>query len=326
MSEHSPISGKDVTNNYLISLRNDVGGGKPGTDIGDTKYIDLAPDKSAYNLKNDAIHPDQWLHRLRATNENVLVFVHGFDVDADTALERHKSIKDYLPSDVSLVSFDWPAANSKVIPKEKYMTDRAKATQIASPSRPRLLDECLQLLLYHFDAKNIHLFAHSMGAYVTQATFQAASAVRIGRVLMAAADDDQRNYLDGSQTLRNFLSKCDDLTAYWSTFDQALPFSAEWNTYIPLGLIGYPDADTPTKHNLQCSHYYYVYAKPDRPSDIPESEWSHVWYILFQPTNPPPLENDFYIDLGEVLHRTLTEPTRALRPTLRSISADTEEK
>jgi hypothetical protein len=112
------------------------------------------------------------------------------------------------------------------------------------------------------------------------------------------------------------------LTAYWSTQDAALEQSAKINTYIPLGLRGYPDQDTdlPNKHSLQCTDYYNIYVKDVPVPPLEKLSWSHVWYLLFDPQKPPPLENDFYVDMGEVLDGPLTHPTRALRHTLRSIS------
>jgi pimeloyl-ACP methyl ester carboxylesterase len=310
MSEHSPISGNDATDNFLISLRDDFpkGSGKPFTGIGATNYMDLAPDAPAYNL-NDSIHPDQWLHRLRATNDNILVFVHGYGDGANKALERHKNVKANLMAfspEFTLVTLDWPAGNA-------YKTDKDNATKIA----PKLLSDCLQPLINEFDAKNIHLLAHSMGAYVTETAFQLSSDIKINHVLVAAADVDREHYMNGSDYLTKILGKCADLTAYWGMQDEALQESARINPYIPLGLRGYRDGDlAPQKQSLQCADYYNLYVKAQKPSDLLESIWSHVWYLVFLPATPPPSANDCFADMMEIIQGKPTAPTRThlLRP------------
>ena len=247
-----------MSNNFLISLRNDSDGhGTLGTEPGPAAYIEIPEKEKLYNL-NLKINPTLWRDSLRISGASVLVFVHGFADDATKVLERHKSIKLHLPSGVSLVSFDWPAGNPGS-PKERYEKDKAYATQTA----PNLMSDCLQHLLPVFKyGQNVHLFAHSMGAYVTEQAFQAPKGIKINHVLMAAADVDQLNYRAGSTPLTNFLDKCIDLTAYWSTDDAALHDSEDLNKYTPLGLKGYPDPDTPGGcYGVQCTTYYNRYVK-----------------------------------------------------------------
>jgi len=160
-----------------------------------------------------------------------------------------------------------------------------------------LIRDCLKVLLDNkFTSNNIHLFAHSMGGFVTEAAFQDPKSIKINHVVMAAADVDQSNYVAGSTTLKNVLSKCTDLTAYWSSDDVALQGSRTFNKYIPLGLNGFPDPDTPASCTaVQCTTYYNKYAKYEGQPD----DFSHVWYILYAPT--PPLVNDFYADMNRTL-------------------------
>jgi pimeloyl-ACP methyl ester carboxylesterase len=264
----------------------------------------------------------EWLQAVQGTAENVLVFVHGFADGSMKVLGRHNAIKRHLPPDFTLVSFDWPAGNYKVDPFDGYLQDKDYAKQ----SGPRLIDDCLQVLLRGSDASRVHLFAHSMGAFVTETAFRVipGGGTKIGNVFLVAADVNRENYANGSGSLEIFLSKCTDLTAYWNTQDDALEKSITMpgNNYIPLGLQGFPDRDVdlPNKHSLQCTDYFNIYVKHvSKPIDEVLA-WPHIWYILFDPKKPPPLENDFYIDVGEVLDGPLTHPTRAVRNTLRSVS------
>jgi esterase/lipase superfamily enzyme len=288
-----------MSNDFLISLRDfDVTGtGEPRTGMGEkTTYFEMSADQPLYYWQHQTPQ-EEWLARLRAVGKSVLVFVHGFADDAGKVVERHRSIKPHLPSGFSLVSFDWPAGNQD----RPYETDKRNAWL----SAPKLMDDCLNILLAKklFTAENIHLFAHSMGAYVTETAFQLQKSTKISHVLMAAADVDQLNYRDKSAPLTNFLGKCTDLTAYWSTDDKALQDSETTNKYTPLGLEGYPDPDSPGKcYGVQCTTYYNRYAK--YPGQ--DATFSHIWYILYQPT--PPSVNDFYTDMNNTLQAPPPRP------------------
>jgi len=282
-----------MSNNFLISLRDYNVLGKPGTKMGETTtYFDISDSQKVYLLE-ERIAQKVWLDRVRIAGASVLVFVHGFADDAEKVVERHRSIRPHVPSGVSLVSFDWPAGNRD----KPYETDKANAAL----SAPKLMSECLNVLLTSklFEGKNIHLFAHSMGAYVTETAFQPQQSIKINHVLMAAADVDQLNYRDKSAPLTNFLGKCADLTAYWSTDDAALQDSEKLNKYTPLGLKGYPDPDTPGGcYGVQCTTYYNRYVKYSGQ----DATFSHIWYILYPVIPPqPPSVNDFYTDMIKTL-------------------------
>jgi esterase/lipase superfamily enzyme len=215
--------------NFLISLRDQGIAGAPGTQPGKTTLIAIPDRETNYNLLVPFTRP-KWLALLASQGTSVLVFVHGFGDGSEKVVARHKSIKAHLPPGMVLVSFDWPAGNL-------YAKDKANAKTIA----PRLMTDCLGRLVSFFGSANVHLFAHSMGAYVTENAFQGASGIKINHVLMGAADVDQLNYVGGSIPLTKFLGKCADLTTYWSTDDAALQDSEELSKYTPLGLKGYPE-------------------------------------------------------------------------------------
>lgn len=292
--------GEATMTNFLISLRNKLADGMPGTKAGKTTLIAIPDRETNYNLLVPMTRP-KWLALLASQGTSVLVFVHGFGDDSKKVLERHKSIKPHLPTGMSLVSFDWPAGNLD----KPYITDKDIARTIA----PRLMTDCLGPLANFFGSTNVHLFAHSMGAYVTENAFQGASNIKINHVLMAAADVDQKNYVKGSAPLTNFLGKCADLTAYWSTDDEALQKSKTEkinNGAVPLGLNGYLEPDVPPGcQSIQCTTYYDRYVQMANPPG-PPGEYSHVWYILY-PVTPGPV-NDFYTDWNRVLQQGPPSP------------------
>ncbi|CAN5680442.1 alpha/beta hydrolase [soil metagenome] len=292
-----------MSDNFFISLRNDAGQGQPGIEVGPAAYIQFGADDPSYNL-NARIDPQKWLDAIPGTN--ILVFVHGFGNLAGDVVSRHKSIKGNLPGGVTLVSFDWPSGDKTFM---AYQHDKNNAKLTAA----NLMTDCLQLLLKKFKPANIHLFAHSMGAYVTENAFQSSQPLKINHVLMAAADVDRKNYQAGSALLANFLGKCADLTAYVSADDQALQESEKLpinKGAVPLGLKGFPDATVPGAcWGIECTKYYEAFPSQFDPKPVPPGEFSHVWYILYKPVPPP--RNDFYVDMGTALQGLSKAPTRA---------------
>jgi pimeloyl-ACP methyl ester carboxylesterase len=284
-----------MSNNFLISLRNDSGGGTPGLKVGDAAYIEMRADDQTYNL-NSKLDLQKWLGDITGTS--VLVFVHGFGNDAEKVVARHKAVKPHLPPGVSLVSFDWPSGNPGLT---SYKDDKANAKQ----SAPQLMRDCIQVLLTKFASAHINLFAHSMGAYVTENAFfhvPNPDAPKINHVMFAAADVDQQNYKAGSLPLTNFLNRCTDLTAYWSIDDKALQESEKMDINkgaVPLGLQGYPDPAIPANcYSMECTGYYETFVEGITPIE-PGAEMSHVWYLLYEA--PAPSVNDFQADLAEIV-------------------------
>lgn len=284
---------------FLISLRDSGPGGVPGTKIGKTNLIVIPDTETNYNLSGQSFPWPKWLAMLASQGPKVVVFVHGFGDTSDKVVARHKSIMAHLPAGTTLLSFDWPAGN------KPYKDDNDIARTIA----PRLMTDCLGRLTDVFESANVHLFAHSMGAYVTENAFQGASNIKINHVLMAAADVDRLNYVKGSVPLTNFLGKCADLTAYWSTDDAALQQSVKEainNGAVPLGLKGYPEPDVPPGcQGVQCTTYYDRYVQIPNPPG-PPGEYSHVWYILYPLTSGP--VSDFYTDWNRVLQQGPPSP------------------
>jgi pimeloyl-ACP methyl ester carboxylesterase len=309
-----------MTNNFVISLRNDTGRGVPGTSFGmAASYIEIPDGSTNYNLQEQK-DKAQWLADIPA-NSPVLVFVHGFGNDSYKVMARHNTLKPHVPPGMTLVSFDWPSGNTgpDLMP---YKYDR----QYAASSASYFLRDCLEALRSKCPPGSIHLFAHSMGAYVIERAFQSSNEVfAIGHVLLAAADVDQLHY--GGGLLENYLRHCNDLSVYWSTDDKALKDSKTINGYDPLGLGGFKTQVPDRCSSILCNTYFESYALRDPPPDPPApppsppnlppapmaaAEYTHVWYLLYAPT-PPPV-NDFYTDIGLVLQDAKTFPTRQQSP------------
>ena len=203
-----------------------------------------------------------------------------------------------------------------------YQNDKLNAASSAS----YFIRDCLKVLLRKFAPADIHLFGHSMGAYVIEQAFQTpGQAFKVGHVFLAAGDVDQLNYNAGTPLLAHYLSHCNDLSVYWSQDDEALINSHGINQHVPLGLQGFEVVVPDLCYGIDCTGYFRNYVKNDPPPPPPippppnlplppmtAAEYSHVWYLLYAP-KPPPV-NDFYTDVGSVLRGYLTFPTRAPKP------------
>src|SRR4051794_4558188 len=97
-----------MSDNFFISLRNDMGKGQPGFEIGPTAYLQFGADQPNYDLTT-RMDPQKWLAALQGSS--VLVFVHGFGNLSADVVSRHMSIKGNLPAGVVLISFDWPSGD-----------------------------------------------------------------------------------------------------------------------------------------------------------------------------------------------------------------------
>jgi pimeloyl-ACP methyl ester carboxylesterase len=307
--------GNTMTNNFLITLRNDTGCGCPGIGFGTPGCIEIPDTNTNYDVRA-AMDPQQWLNHIPDTS--VLVFVHGFGNDSCKIIERHNTIKPHVPPGVTLASFDWPSGNPGF---SAYQNDKLNAAS----SAPYFIANCLKVLFRKFPPGNVHLFGHSMGAYVIEQVFQTPQVFTVGHVLLAAGDVDQLNYGAGTPLLANYLSHCNNLSVYWSQDDQALLDSQRINHYVPLGLQGFKGVVPDRCYSIDSAGYFRNYAKNDPPPAPPPppppnlpippisaAEYSHVWYLLYAP-KPPPV-NDFYTDVGAVLQGYLTFPTRAPKP------------
>lgn len=118
---------------------------------------------------------------------DILFFVHGYNNDQRTVMDRHRQIKVDLSAagwKGAIVSFDWPSADMAL----NYLEDRHDAKQTAL----QLVTDGITLLAEQQGPDctiNLHLLGHSTGAYVIREAFDDADdakrvgmAPRVGRV------------------------------------------------------------------------------------------------------------------------------------------------
>lgn len=133
---------------------------------------------------------------------------------------------------------------------------------------------------------NIHVLAHSAGAYVTMEAFVQAEKIgelykrdwRIGQVAFIGADVSARSLTESSDWSNPMFGRIMRLTNYSSPYDAALAVSnAKRLGAAPRsGRVGLPNGASPKAVNVNCAEYFSG-IKPPVVSD--GSSWTHSWHF-----------------------------------------------
>ena len=100
---------------------------------------------------------------------DVLVFIHGYNNDQEIVMKRHRQLQADLWAEGFrglVVSFDWPSHDATL----NYLEDRWDASETAI----ELVTGCALPLAARQQSgcqTNVHLLAHSTGAYVVREAF-----------------------------------------------------------------------------------------------------------------------------------------------------------
>jgi alpha-beta hydrolase superfamily lysophospholipase len=164
---------------YVITARAPQGS-TFSDDPGPTSFLEV-PDCAPTTAPTQAIPRDDWVRKViaragrkrdgtGAMRGDVLVFIHGYDNEPPIVLRRHRRLQVDLPQhdyNGVVISFDWPAQEIALA----YLEDREKAKLTAF----RLVKDCIELFARMQSGAdcdiNVHLLAHSTGAYVVREAF-----------------------------------------------------------------------------------------------------------------------------------------------------------
>jgi pimeloyl-ACP methyl ester carboxylesterase len=201
--------------------------------------------------------PDKRLTR----SGDVLFFVHGFNVSQASALQSQFDTADRLSKagwKGRVISFDWPSDGLVFA----YLPDRSNARAAASA----LVTAGIALLetAQKQDCTiNVHVMAHSMGAFVTQQAFNWAyqdvpPSWKVAQVLFVAGDVDASVFSQDNPTAKVFSKYAGRFTAYCSRYDKALAVSnAKRLEMAPrLGRVGLPEDAPPAMCEVDCGDLF----------------------------------------------------------------------
>jgi esterase/lipase superfamily enzyme len=218
-----------------------------------------------------------------APRGDVLFYVHGYNTPQETMLHRQRLIRAGLEAqgfEGVVVGFDWPAANVAL----NYVEDRLDAKFTAF----RLVSEGIANFarMQRQDCfVNVHILAHSTGAYVVREAFDdaddrpgvAASSWSVSQVMLISADISRGSLAGDSSKSSSLYRHCVRLTNYHNPFDDVLSLSNVKRIGVSprVGRIGLPH-DAPGKAvDVNCGPHFDANAAAF--ADLRHA--AHTWYF-----------------------------------------------
>lgn len=282
---------------FFVTVRqivNDVFSATPG----DTSFLEV-PDGAQMDPKQIRIvDRDTWVRDVIAaanvrpdatgvSRGDVLVFVHGYNNNPPTVLQRHSILKDGLLQfgfDGAVVSFDWPSGDQALA----YLRDRHNAKQTAF----KLVTDCIELLA-RMQARancelNVHVLAHSTGAYVIQEAFDdaddhtgiASINWTVSQLAFIAGDVSATSMTAGNADGESTYRHCVRLTNYSNPFDDVLQLSNVKRAGLEprVGRVGLPSNVPEKALNVNCGEYYQANIQNAALPNLTGAK-SHSWYF-----------------------------------------------
>jgi Alpha/beta hydrolase of unknown function (DUF900) len=282
---------------YCITIRKRSGTGF-GDDPGKTSFLGVKDDATDFDA-SQSMSPANWVRAVLSSigagrkdatgivRRDLLVFVHGYNNTPPIVLQRQRKLTSDLKEAGYLggvVSFDWPSGDVALA----YLNDREKAKQTAFA----LVRDCIELFARtqaNVDCDvNVHLLAHSTGAYVVQEAFDDADDRSLtagmnwtaSQIVFIGGDISSASLAQGDSETQSIFRHCVRLTNYSNPFDEVLQLSNVKRVGLRprVGRVGLPP-DAPTSAvNIDCSTYYQEMIKTRDPATIIGVP-SHSWQI-----------------------------------------------
>lgn len=266
---------------YIICTRNSQGGlfrDEPGA----TTYLEV-PDSADNFLPSHKIPVSDFLRRIiNSENEDILIYIHGYNMTVKQTLQRHRILRKGLEKQGfkgDVITFAWPSGNNTLM----YLEDRHDAKTVSM----ELVNSAIKLLAKQQGKNctiNVHVLAHSTGAYIINEAFDDAETTRataeinwsVAQLLFIGGDvsSDSMSEVRGEKVYRH----CNRLTNYFSPYDVALAVSnvKRVGAKNRVGRVGLP-TDSPSKAvDVDCGAYYLQHK--DKINVI-DGEPTHSWYF-----------------------------------------------
>lgn len=193
--------------------------------------FEFRPDPAKHVILGDfAIHDDlnMFMSELnaelgRSSRKEAFVFIHGYNNDFPTAIERTAQLAIDLEIDGAPLLYSWPSAGSVF----SYRADRRQIVDETISD----LERFLTLVAKASDAEHVHVVAHSMGNEFLLKALQELAAGGVDaplfeQIVFASPDVDADEFADALSDLPRMAS---NLTLYASSKDQALKASRRFN-------------------------------------------------------------------------------------------------
>jgi esterase/lipase superfamily enzyme len=279
---------------FVITVRTRRGDGF-GAEPGPTRFL-VVPD-GQLPAQSHVVRRRDWVEQVMSAAEtrvdpvsgkpagDMLVFVHGYNNDQAVVMERHRQLRRVLSAggfDGTVVSFDWPSSDSSI----NYLEDRSDAKQTAL----RLVTDCILLFSRYQLADcqvNVHLLAHSTGAYVVREAFDDADDRpqmaqhnwTVSQALFIGADISRSSMEAGSSKSSSLVRHCVRITNYWNPFDSVLKLSNIKRVGVAprLGRVGLPDKAPSNAVDVDCGAYWE--SEVDKDPAKHTGDPAHSWHF-----------------------------------------------
>jgi esterase/lipase superfamily enzyme len=160
----------------------------------------------------------------RSQRREIFIFIHGYNNDFPTAVERTAQLAVDLEIDGAPVLYSWPSAGSVF----GYKADRRQITQATIDD----LEHFLHVLTEQTGAERVNIVAHSMGnEFLVRALQEMADDERavpkpFDQVVFASPDVDAEEFVELMGRVEDLAN---DMTLYASAKDRALEASRRFN-------------------------------------------------------------------------------------------------
>ncbi len=305
---------------FVISVRR-VRGGKFDAEPGKARFLKVPSNQLP--KPSHAIPRSEWVDRVMHeahTHVNdhtdsdcgdIVVFIHGYNNDDKAIMWRHRRLaKDLRAQGFKgiVISFDWPSDDRGI----NYLEDRTDAKKTAL----HLVDDCIRLFAatqFRGCEINVHLVAHSTGAYVIREAFDDAddrpniAAVNwtVSQICLIGADVSSKSMSSSDSKSSSIYRHCVRLTNYQNPFDSVLKLSNIKRVGVAprVGRIGMPDDIPQNAVNVNCGDYFST--KVESTSEFIGS-FEHSWHI-----GDPKFTKDLFLTIQGDIDRNFL-PTRVL--------------
>lgn len=281
---------------FVISVRNVKKDGTFGTEPGPTKFLKV-PSNQLPRPSHD-VSRDEWVQDVMKEAANgtdpvtdnprgdILIFIHGYNNDASAVMWRHRRLRKDLREkkyEGAVVAFDWPSNDVGI----NYLEDRSDARQTSI----RLVDDGIRLFAVTQQNGcdiNVHLLAHSTGAYVIREAFDdaddrrgiAATNWSVSQIMFIGADVSSKSMSEHDSKSSSIYRHCVRLTNYQNPYDSVLKLSNIKRVGVAprVGRIGLPESVPQKAVNVNCGPFFSKLKKgKKRVSHI--GGWDHSWHI-----------------------------------------------
>lgn len=267
--------------NDLIICTQSIKKGRFTNEPGSTTYLSVPANANTF-LPEHKISLSEFVKTLvNEKQEDIVVFIHGYNTEDDLVLTRHRTLKEGLRKKGftgDVVTFAWPSGKNPLL----YLEDRHDAKKTAM----ELVNSCIRLLVHQQNKDctiNVHLIAHSTGAYIVKEAFDDSETTRqtaesnwvVSQILFVSGDisSDAMSGQRGESVYRH----CNRLTNYFNPHDTALAISnvKRVGAKNRVGRVGLPDESPGKAIDVNCGSYY----ANEATNLTVEGLHSHSWYF-----------------------------------------------